>query len=93
MRRAGLCAARPLLVTQRIAASRAMHSVSIRGAQGRGATLIAARDARATERCATALVRQNHGSLSYRMHRDGSRQRGSFHTAGGCVRVYGRRDH
>ncbi|CAM9708110.1 unnamed protein product [Scytosiphon promiscuus] len=46
MRRAGMCAARPLLANQRAAASRAVHSASVRGAAGRGAVWIATRDAR-----------------------------------------------
>ncbi|CAM9166933.1 unnamed protein product [Hapterophycus canaliculatus] len=47
MRRAGTCAARPLLANQRAAASRAVHSsASLRGATGKGAAWIASRDAR-----------------------------------------------
>ncbi|CAM9394885.1 unnamed protein product [Ectocarpus sp. 4 AP-2014] len=56
MRRAGMFAARPLLATRRVAASRSIHSVPALGAQGRGAVWVAARDARKESRHTGGVV-------------------------------------
>lgn len=90
MRRAGMCAVRPLLANQRSVAARSVHSASVRSAAGRGAVWIATGDAR-TQRWAglSSTWGQNHGSLTEDSEQACSTKRAERGVAAGISREQG----